>query len=130
MSGFQGWIASLSNGETVFQAPDEPGEHSAWQSLLRRLKAEGLRITQMRLQHGGQTVMANRRMGSAQAEGFVHAYELRKAVFSGKEELYQGVGSVFGEEVLMIWMNGDGLSWLEIKPLSEMRIHSTMDWQA
>jgi hypothetical protein len=127
---FEGWIASLSNGETVFETPPVPGEHSAWQALLRRLKAEGLRITQLRLQHASSTVMAARNMGSVEAQGFVQAYEMRKALFSGKESHYHGVGSVFGDQVFMVWLDGIGNAWGEVRDLSDLRVHSTMDWQA
>jgi hypothetical protein len=68
-------------------------------------------------------------MGGLVAEGFVQAFEVRKALFRGTESRYQGVGSVFGDKVFMVWMDEHGNVWGEIRELSDLRIHSTMDWQ-
>jgi len=119
-----GWIASLSNGETAFETPPVPGQISSWQSLLRRLQQEHIGITQMRLQKNGTTVIA-----VPKADGYVHAYEYSKAVFSGREMQIQGIGSVFGDVVFMTWMNDTGQVWQDIRELSVLRVHSTIDWQ-
>ena len=114
----------MSNGETAYEWPTGDDEMSSWQQLLRRLKDKGLRITQMRLQHGKNTVVAY-----PKADGFLQCYEVRKALFSGKESRCQGIGSIVGDLVFVTFMNATGESWQDIRPLSELRIHSTMDWQ-
>jgi len=46
---FRGWIASLSNGETVFETEESIEGMSAWQYLRKRCADEGLYVTQIRL---------------------------------------------------------------------------------
>jgi hypothetical protein len=121
----EGWIASLSNGDTVHEQPVADGEMSSWQQLLRYLKARDLRITMMRLQHGHQTIVAD-----PHADGYVQAYQLRKSLFSGQEHHYHGVGSVFGETVFFTWMDRNGEITQDVVSLSTVRVHSTMDWQS
>lgn len=120
-----GWIASLSNGETVFETPPVPGKHSAWQSLLRRLQIENIRITQMRLQRNGKSAVA-----AHSVEGYVQAHEATHILFSGKQTDVQGIGSVVGDKVFMTWMSENGDMAQDIRPLSEFRVHSTVDWQS
>jgi len=120
-----GWIASLSNGMTAVETEMTPGEMSSWQQLLRFLKDNNLRITMLRLQHNRQTVVAD-----GKADGFVQCYQLIKSVFTSKETRYHGIGSVFGDLVFLTWMNGMGEVIQDVRPLSEYRVHSTMDWQA
>ena len=119
-----GWIASLSNGETVFESPPVPGKHSAWQSLLRRLQSENLYITQMRLQKAGKAVVAY-----PFADGYVQAHERTRFLFAGKDIDVQGIGTVIGNQVFMCWMSENGDIQQDIRLLNDLRVHSTVDWQ-
>src|SRR3990172_10021933 len=116
-----GWVASLSNGETVYEQSPIAEEPSSWQKLLQKLKSENLKITQMRLQHGKNTVIA-----FPKADGYMQAYEIRKALFSGKSAQYQGIGSVVGDLVFITWMNSTGESWQDVRKLSEVDVHTTL----
>lgn len=117
----QGWVASLSNGETVFETEPVDGEVSAWKKLQGRLKEEELKITQMRLQKGGVTVV-----GLPGAEGYVQAYNLQKSLYSGKEVTVQGIGSIISSLVFMNWMNDTGQIWQAVYPLEDLKVHSSL----
>lgn len=118
---FSGWIASLSNGETVFETPAVPGEPSSWQKLLSRIREDGLKMTALRLQRGGTTIMARSR-----AEGYVQCGEIKIALISGKTSNVQGIGTVIGDQVIITWMDNNRNIWQDVRPLNELRIHSTL----
>lgn len=118
---FSGWIASLSNGETIFETPAVPGEHTSWQKLLTRLKEEGLKMTALRLQKGGTTIMAKSR-----AEGYVQCSEIKMAMYSGKTSTVQGIGTIVENQVIITWMDGNRNVWMDIRPLEELKVHSTL----
>lgn len=117
----QGWIASLSNGETIFETEPMPGQLSAWQALLRRLKDEGLSITQIRLQLDGLTLI-----GIPGARAYMQASEMRKSVKSPNVVYYRGIGSVIGDQVVLMWINPEGDIWQEIRPLDIVRLHCSI----
>lgn len=117
------WIASLSNGETIFEQPPVEGEVSSWQKLLTRLREEkDLTITQMRLQAGKRTVIS-----IPNATDYVHVYEVRRYLNTDEPQtLKQGVGVVFGDNVFLNWINDQGDVWQDIRPLESLKIHSTL----
>ena len=119
------WVASLSNGETVIEQPPVAGEISTWQELLARLKVENLKITQMRVQAGKRTVVA-----MPKVDGYVQCYEQRGYVTSSGEvvpkDVVQGIGSVIGDQVFITWVNQQGDAWQDMRPLAQMKIHSTL----
>lgn len=117
---FSGWIASLSNGETVFEQIGEPGELSAWQSLLKWCRENPVRITQMRLQRGGVTAAS-----MPNAEGYFQAYESRTSGRTLQTTTVQGIGAVIGDSVYIVWLNEQGHVWQDVRPLSELRIHTS-----
>lgn len=117
---FQGWIASLNTGETVHEEWIE-GQESPWQALIKRVKSGEVRITQLRLQRGGVTLVA-----LPNVEGYVQASEVK---FSGNMKVqytYQGIGSVIGDIVVLNWVNDYGQVWQDIRPLNSMLVHSTV----
>jgi hypothetical protein len=117
-----GWIASLSNGQTVFEAQPKPGQMSSWQQLLAWLRENpDVRISQMQLQQAGRTLVA-----IPKAAGYVQCYEMHKNMQSGAEQHYQGIGSIVGDQVFMTWINANGNVWQDLRPLSELRVHSTL----
>lgn len=121
MDTFKGWIASLSNGETVHETEWKEGEPSPWRLLLNRLKEENLTITQLRLQKGNTTVVA-----ISKADGYAQAFEVHKAVITGKTRTLQGIGSVIGDKVFMTWLNDYNEVWQDVRPLDKMILHSTL----
>lgn len=119
----QGWIASLSNGETAFEQPPVPGEKSSWQKLLDRVSTGEVRITQMRLIRNGCSIVC---VFHKQAQGYCMAYEAIKVMFRNTTALLQGVGSIYNEMVFMTWVDENGNVHQDIRPLSEMRVHTTL----
>jgi len=90
MKPFNGWIATLSNGENIFERPPVPGERSAWQKLIGRLHAEGLKITSLRLQNGRHTIHA---LPSKRCQGYYQAFEATRILYrDGGTLLRQGCG--------------------------------------
>lgn len=120
MDKFQGWIASLDNGETVHEEWIE-GQESPWQALIKRVRKGEVRITQLRLQRGGITLVA-----LANALGYVQATEKRMSVNTGNEYEIQGIGYVIGDAVILNWINDTGHVWQDIRPLKSMLVHSTL----
>lgn len=105
---FRGWIASLSTGETVFE-PDGMAGNEGWKELLQRFKAEDVRLTQLRLQRGGMTVVA-----IPGADGFFQGYEYRNTS-RGTRKQVQGIGSIVGQQVFITWLDDDGNCWQDVR---------------
>lgn len=120
---FRGWIATLSNGNTVFEEPAVPGEPSSWQQFLHALKGSGVSITMLRLQRGGKTVHA---LPPKRCEGYFQAYEFLKSMFRDTEDHRQGIGSIIGNQVYIAWLDDSGNIWIDIRPLEEVKIHTTL----
>jgi hypothetical protein len=133
---FRGWVASLSTGETIFEAsprdlqsgkvlllpdPGLKGELSDWQRLLERCRKENVRITQMRLQRGGATVIAQ-----ANADGYCQAYETSMSHYGKGQRTVQGIGTVVYDYVFMTWMDDGGNVWHDVRPMKGMHVHTTM----
>lgn len=118
----QGWIASLSNGETVFEKENPPGEPTAWRALLLRLeKTPGLKITQLRLQRAGKEAVSE-----SHAEGYFQAYESRMNLHGKKQGTSQGIGFVKGEKVYIMWMNMQGQVRPQVRDLGDVLVHTTI----
>lgn len=118
----RGWVASLSNGETVFQTADIPGELSPWQRLLERCREEDIYITQIQMQRNKRTIV-----GVRQADGYCQfvdfrAEGLRNGQFVRTETLY-GIGSVVGDKVYCTLINDEGQTWQDTRSLQSMRLH-------
>jgi hypothetical protein len=122
-SPFRGWIASLSNGETIWETPPEPGKKTAWQSLLDRLTKENLKMTGLRVQRGGITLHA---LSPKMCDGYYHAYEIREIMWRGGTETRQACGSVIGDMVLIFWIDDGGNVWQDVRPLNSEKLHSTL----
>jgi len=118
-----GWIASLSNGETVFESPPVMGEKSSWQKLLDYIAKNNLKITSLRLMRNGTTVLCDHHK---KIEGYCMAYESLRVMFRDTEVRIQGIGSILNDVVFMTWLNDNGEVRQDIRPLSEMRVHTTL----
>lgn len=119
----QGWVASLSNGETVFQEEPahEPNQKSSWTKLRMRCEEEGLYITQIQLQLHGMTLV-----GMQNADGYCAFYEYVGSFFKQASAKYQGIGSVLGDFVVITMTNESKTVWHEIRPLTDMYMHCQM----
>lgn len=123
MEKFQGWTATLSNGENVWETAPVPGELRPWQKLLNRLTKENLKITSLRVQRGKVTLHA---LPHKQCDGYYQAYDQYKS-FYGKDEWFkQGCGSVVGDKVYIQWVDDDGNVWADIRLLEKEKIHTTL----
>jgi hypothetical protein len=115
------WIASLSNGETIFEEPVQPGALSPWQALLQRCRDEQLSITRLRLQMVGVTVTA-----LANASGFVQCSEMHRDLQTKVERHRRGIGSVIGDVVVINWIDDSRNVWQDVRPLADLKLHSTL----
>lgn len=120
---FQGWIASLSDGETVYEQPPLPNEKTSWQKLLDRLAEYGLTITMLRVQRNGVTLHA---LPPKACGGYYQAYEVRQKVYGGKVVHLQACGSVIEDKVLIIWIDENGNLYQDLRPLAEEKMHTTL----
>ena len=125
MTRFQGWAASLNNGETVFESSQAAGEMSAWRQLLKRLKDEpDLQITQLRLQIAGRTIVSKKHAaGYFQGTEFVEEGRMSGNIKTTRK---RGIGHVEGDKVIISWVNEQGDIWQDTRPLKEVKIHTTL----
>jgi len=120
---FQGWIATLSNGENVWEQPSPDGEVSAWQKLITRLNTENLKITSLRVQRGRITLTA---LPARRCDGYWQAYEQFMSMNSGAQYIRQGCGSVIGDNVIIHWIDQNGNVWLDIRSLQSEKPNTTL----
>lgn len=124
------WIANLSTGETVVEQAPRPGEATSWQRLLKRCRDEGISITGLRLHVNGVTVEA---MPTKVCRGYFQAYQAMRMMFGGNSKLRQGIGSIVDDSVYITWVdleqekNNMNYVHQEVRPLSEVKIHTTVD---
>ncbi|MHC4542938.1 MAG: hypothetical protein ACYSYL_00225 [Planctomycetota bacterium] len=123
---FQGWIASLNDGNTVFESEPVPGQISPWQALLQHCRSGQASITQLQLQRGGTTVVAVTRRNSF-VRGYFHAREARMSNVHRTTVDVQGIGTVIGDLVFITWLNQQGQVWQDVRPLQQMRIHTCVN---
>lgn len=121
---FRGWVASLSNGQTVLEVPDVPGEKTAWQKLRHWCMDNGVHITQIRLQLGPINLIG---LQDKECAGYCHAHQLQKNLTTGQANHFRGIGSVLDGQVYMIWVNlADGHIRPEVVPLADMAVHCVL----
>lgn len=122
---FVGWIAVLSNGETMKEEPPIPGEKTSWQKLIDRLYAENLKMIGLRLQNLNMTITT---LPPSMCDGYYQAREARVAFYAGQDASSnrRGIGSVVGDRVYIVWIDGNGNVWSDVRLLSDERIHTTL----
>jgi hypothetical protein len=123
MDTFQGWTATLSNGENAWEQPPVAGEKSSWQKLLDRLDKDNLKITSLRVQRGGITLHA---LPAKQCEGYFQAYDQHTSMFNGNISLQQGCGSIVEDKIFIMWVDTNNNVHSEVRPLMENSIHTTL----
>ncbi len=115
------WLASLSDGRNIIETPPQPGQLSPWQALLAELRESGVRMTQLRLQVNGVTVV-----GARGADGYLQCTEVRINLQTREQTVVCGIGSVFGEQVFLTWVDEDHNIWQDVRPLADLVVHSTL----
>ena len=130
-TSFQGWIASLSNGEQRFQGPEVNDEPTPWKKFQMELAEKPeLEVTGLRLVIGTQTFNA---LPQKQCDGYVQAMLVTKPFFRSmgqngeKERYWQGIGSVVDDKVYILWVDlQNGNVKQEVSDLSSYIVHSTI----
>lgn len=135
---FSGWIANVRfadserNDLVIVEEPPVKGEMSSWQKLLDKVRNGEVSLTGLRMQRHGLTFNA---LPVKSCDGYFQAYEARKKFFRsmgpGGEpgHVFQGIGSIVGDKVYVVWVNIDPKSppyiYTDIRDLKESQIHTT-----
>lgn len=128
MSEFQGWIANLSNGETILETSQPDGEKSTWQKLLARCQVESLTITALQLVRYNVKVVA---MPLKTCDGFFQAYERHMSMRHPEGFTQQGIGTVKDGKAFITWvvLNCDPYDFImfqEVRALESCLKHTTL----
>lgn len=113
------WIASLSDGTTVFE-DITPGSQSAWLRLREYVVAHKLKMTNLRLEAYGHRVelMPYRdSQGNPQINGYWHSKKIGALLNAGpvSQVVWSGIGLVKGREIHITWVDFQGNVSYEIK---------------
>jgi hypothetical protein len=120
-----GWVATLSNGEIRKESEPKPGERTPWQKLLQYCRENDVKLTSLRLRVGSTTVHA---MPQKMCNGYFQAYEAERILWRDKIKHKQGIGSIINDEVHITWIDlATNDVYQEIRPLSEVKIHTTIE---
>ena len=121
------WIASLSDGSTVFQ-DITPHESSAWTRLRRYVELHGLKVTNLRLEAYGRRVMLipyqddedrpqlNGYWQASKMGAFLNA-NVVDAQGQPIEPQWRGIGYIKNTEIIITWVDNDGNVTQEVRPL-------------
>lgn len=114
------WIASLSDGTTVFE-DITPHEKSAWRRLRDYVRIHDLKITNLRLEAYGRRVLLvpyTDDFGTPQINGYWHSKRIEailidQGVFERQD---CGVGYLKAHEIVITWISQDGTIRQESRP--------------
>jgi len=120
------WIASLSDGTTVFEDLT-PGESSAWIRLKHYVAAHGLRVTNLRLEAFGHRVVLmpyKDEAGNPQINGYWQSKKAGALLNSSSiaQIDWVGIGLIKGREIHVTWVDHAGNVSYEIKPYDESNL--------
>ena len=118
--GASRWIASLSDGSTVFEDAT-PHERSAWLRLRDYIEIHSLKITNLRLEAYNRNVVLipyRDDDGNAQVNGYWHSKQLNALLHSDgvKEAKCSGIGILKNQEIWITWVHEDGTTRQEVRP--------------
>lgn len=114
------WIASVSDGTTVFE-DITPHERSAWRRLRDYLAVNKLKLTNLRLEAYGHKVILLPHKdvnGDAQINGYWYS-KFNSALLTEGGNFQNsgcGIGMIKGREVYITWITADGTTYQEIRP--------------
>lgn len=114
------WIASLSDGTTVFEDVT-PGMVSAWVRLKEYVNVHKLKITNLRLEAYGHRVTLvpyKDEFGCAQINGYWHSKQIG-ALMNGagiSEQQSRGIGYVKADVIYITWIDESGNIRQEVRP--------------
>jgi hypothetical protein len=107
------WIASLSDGSTVFE-DKIPGRKSAWFRLADYLKDKNLSITNLRLEAYNQRItLVSSKNG---ADGYWQASKIATLLNGPPTEFcWRGIGYIQNNQVHITWIGQDGSITHEVR---------------
>lgn len=113
------WIASLSDGSTVFE-DITPHEKSAWMRLRDYVEVHKLKLTNLRLEAYGRSIMLipyKDDEDRPQVNGYWHSKQMNALLHSGgiAEKQARGVGILKNQELWITWVYEDGKTAQEIR---------------
>jgi hypothetical protein len=114
------WIASLSDGSTVFE-DITPHERSAWRRLRDYVAEHRLKVTNLRLEAYGRSVILVPYLSEdklPQVNGYWHSKQMNALLYSGGlvEGECRGIGILKGKEIWITWVHDDGNTRNEVRP--------------
>lgn len=116
------WIASLSDGTTVFEDVT-PNERSAWIRLREYVAIHKLKLTNLRLEAYGHRVVLmpyKDEFGNPQINGYWHSKMAGGWLNAGVGQIHgTGIGLVKGREIHVTWVYDNGNVSYEIKQYEE-----------
>ena len=106
------WIASLSDGTTVFEDVI-PGEESAWFRLKKYVELHKLKVTNLRLEAYGRRVVLvpyYAEENIPQLNGYFYSKRWNALLGSNQDVQWQdiGIGFVKAKLILITWINPSG----------------------
>jgi hypothetical protein len=106
------WIATLSDGSTVFE-DKIPGEKSAWRRLQEYVKLNNLKIENLRLETYGRRVLLipyRDVSNNPQINGYWYTNKVNTMFMPGYqlESIWRGIGYVKGKKIYCTWVLPNG----------------------
>lgn len=117
------WIASLSDGTTVFE-DITPGCKSAWIRLREYIEVHKLKITNLRLEaYGNRVVLMPYKddLGNPQINGYWYSKKNSAVLNAGpiRQVFLSGIGLIKGRDIHITWVDHAGNIAYEIKQYEE-----------
>lgn len=114
------WIASLSDGSTVFQ-DNTPGEKSAWRRLKDYVELHSFKITNVRLEAYGRLVHTIPYLDEEkrpQLNGYWQVERLGSFLNTNMPNIHwRGIGYIKCKTIHITWVNQEGGVSMETRPL-------------
>ena len=114
------WIASLSDGSTVFEDVT-PNERSAWLRLRDYIEVHKLKVTNLRLEAYNRRILLvpyRDDEDRPQINGYWHSKQMNALLHEGgvTESQARGIGILKGLELWITWVHEDGTTRQEVRP--------------
>lgn len=101
------WIASLSNGETIYEDCD-PNEDRCWVRLGQYCKDNNIKITQMRWQYAHMEHISTK-----DAEGYCIVRKMRSYGTAISTQEFCGIGYIKDDIAYLMYLSSSGNSFRE-----------------
>lgn len=119
---FEGWIANLSDGRTIKEEPEVPGELSPWRKLINFCQENNLYLTNLRLVFNGTNLIC-----IPHADGYCQInFEFRN-IFRKERYIKRGIGTVIKDKIYVLWVDESRNVTLEILNLEQNRVHCILN---